>query len=90
MLLISFQALTREGIIDLEQASEQQLRERCGSFVKDLTVTKVQASNLEKMTRSQRQSNLWQRYRVGHVTATLAHDILTLRESTDIKKLVSN
>lgn len=48
------------------------------------------ASNLKKMTRAQAESVLWKRQRVGRITASLVHDIKTLKDSTDSSRCVAS
>ena len=54
----------------------------CDAFVQDFLATPQQCQNLETMTRAQNNSLLWKRHREGRVTATVAHDILTLKPQT--------
>ena len=68
-----------------DQLSEDALRSECETLLKDFQVTDTQAINLEKMTRNQAGSSLWKRQRVGRITASIAHDVKTLKETTDPK-----
>ena len=47
-----------------------------------------QADNLEAITRNQAISNLWHQHRMGRVTGTKAHDVLTRRDTTIPDNLV--
>ena len=52
------------------------------------TVTKQQVTNLEMATKNQAVSPLWYQHRMGRVTASKAHSVLTRRETTCPDNLV--
>ncbi|XP_041374186.1 uncharacterized protein LOC121387226 [Gigantopelta aegis] len=52
------------------------------------SISKQQAANLEIATRNQAVSPLWYQHRMGRVTASKAHDILTCRDTTSPDNLV--
>lgn len=80
--------LTKEKTIDLADMSEELVEAECRNFLEDFNVTETQSSNLERMTRNQSESSLWKRQRVGRITASLVHDIKTLKETTNPVKLI--
>ncbi|KAH3777659.1 hypothetical protein DPMN_179107 [Dreissena polymorpha] len=84
-----FQLLSCYRDHDPNECTEEELGRRCADFVKDFTVTEIQCENLEKMTRSQSQSMLWQRHREGRITATIAHDVKTLRLKTSREQVLN-
>lgn len=79
-----FQLLTRFHEVEYSKLTPEDLKEKCTAFLSDFKPTEIQLTNLEKMTRSQSESVLWKRHREGRITATIAHDIKTMKsESTD-------
>ncbi|XP_035984434.1 uncharacterized protein LOC118557991 [Fundulus heteroclitus] len=79
--------LSRFRDTERKNSSADDLRTRCADFLKDFIVSQHQCDNLEKMTRTQSQSLLWQRHRKGRITATIAHDISTLQDTTSRETL---
>lgn len=69
--------------------SEELVEAECRNFLEDFNVTETRSSNLERMTRNQSESSLWKRQRVGRITASLVHDIKTLKETTNPVKLIT-
>lgn len=61
----------------------------CHSLFEDYTCSEYQASNLEEATRNQSVSSLWYQHRMGRVTASKAHDVLTRRSATPPENLVN-
>lgn len=87
-----FQILVREHKLSRKNLTAEEVQRECQEILKDFKVSKIQASNLEKMTRGQAQSILWKRQRVGRITASFVHDIKTLKDDTNparcIKKVM--
>ncbi|XP_035987601.1 uncharacterized protein LOC118560572 isoform X2 [Fundulus heteroclitus] len=79
--------LSRFRDTETKDCSADDLQTRCADFLKDFIVSQHQCDNLEKMTRTQSQSLLWQRHREGRITATIAHDISTLQDTTSRETL---
>ena len=76
------QVLSRFHEVEYRDLAPAELEEKCYRFMKDFTTTDQQAVNLEKMTRGQQNSPIWVRQREGRITATVAHSIKTLKDST--------
>ena len=74
--------MTRFHEVEYSTLRPEDLKEKCTSFLRDFKPTETQLTNLEKITRSQSQSVLWQRHREGRITATIAHDIKTLKTAS--------
>lgn len=80
--------LTRFHEVEYTTLPEDEFRQKCENFLRDFTVSQNQTTNLELITRSQAESALWKRQREGRITATIAHDIKTRRDSTSSKALL--
>ncbi|WAQ94074.1 hypothetical protein MAR_006545, partial [Mya arenaria] len=74
--------LSRFHEVEHESLSPTDLADKCQRFVRDFQVLPQQVMNLEAMTKGQQDSVLWQRQRRGRITATTAHDVLTLKQAT--------
>ena len=74
--------MTRFHEVEYSTLRPEDLKEKCTNFLRDFKPTETQLTNLEKITRSQSQSVLWQRHREGRITATIAHDIKTLKTAS--------
>ncbi|XP_041379096.1 uncharacterized protein LOC121391584, partial [Gigantopelta aegis] len=83
------QLLTRFHEVEYSFLTPEDLQKKCEEFMKDFKPTQHQIDNLEKMTRSQADSTLWHRHREGRITATVAHDIKTRRETTPTEGLLN-
>ncbi|WAR00132.1 hypothetical protein MAR_024504 [Mya arenaria] len=68
--------------VEHESLSPTDLEDKCQRFVRDFQELPQQVMNLEAMTKGQQDSVLWQRQRRGRITATTAHDVLTLKQAT--------
>ncbi|XP_022236830.1 uncharacterized protein LOC111084400, partial [Limulus polyphemus] len=64
------------------------LSELCNDVYTKYQVTTQQANNLETATRNQSISSLWYQHRMGRITASQAHDVLTRRVTTPADNLV--
>ncbi|WAQ95819.1 hypothetical protein MAR_028509 [Mya arenaria] len=74
--------LSRFHEVEHESLCHTDLEDKCQRFVRDFQVLPQQVMNLEAMTKGQQDSVLWQRQRRGRITATAAHDVLTLKQAT--------
>ncbi|WAQ95787.1 AN-like protein [Mya arenaria] len=74
--------LSRFHEVEHESLCPTDLEDKCQRFVRDFQVLPQQVMNLEAMTKGQQDSVLWQRQRRGRITATAAHDVLTLKQAT--------
>ncbi|WAR07267.1 hypothetical protein MAR_017225, partial [Mya arenaria] len=74
--------LSRFHEVEHESLSPTDLEDKFQRFVRDFQVRPQQVMNLEAMTKGQQDSVLWQRQRRGRITATTAHDVLTLKQAT--------
>lgn len=86
--------ILRVGQMPKNARTEAELMSQCQDVLKDFSVTAEQATNLEAATRGQADCALWRRHRVGRITSTVAHDIKTLKETTDpvncLKKILKD
>lgn len=72
----------------LQQADQCNIDNRCDDILSTYSVSQYQADNLESATRNQSVSSLWYQHRMGRVTASKAHDILTRKATTPAANLV--
>ncbi|KAH3890020.1 hypothetical protein DPMN_014087 [Dreissena polymorpha] len=87
LTIIFFFSIIREHSIS-GQLTEKVLAAECKVCVQDFTVTPTQASNPEKMTRNQSESGLSKRQHHRCITASVAHDVKTLKEETKSNALI--
>ena len=64
------------------------ITEKCNNIFQSYKVSEYQAENLEAITRNQAISTLWYQHRMGRVTGTKAHDVLTRRDTAIPDNLV--
>ena len=77
--------MTKFHEVEYSTLSPEGLKEKCTTFLRDFKPTETQITNLEMMTRAQSESCLWKRHREGRITATVVHDIKTMKtESSDV------
>ena len=82
-----FQLLTR--FMQPANMSEDELCKKCETIVEHMKPSHRAIDNLEKMTRGQSQSPLWQRHREGRITATVAHDVKNRHDTTSPLSLIN-
>ena len=75
-------------LTEVQCDSVSNVTENCANFVNSYVVTEEQSANLEQATRDQAISTLWYQHRNGRITASKAHDVLTLRPTTSPQNLV--
>ena len=80
--------LSKYQKLDCTTITMETLQDKCHQFLKDFSPSLDQIHSLEKMTRSQSRSVLWHRHREGHITASVAHDILTMKDQTSPDRML--
>ncbi|WAR26954.1 ING4-like protein [Mya arenaria] len=71
-----------------ENLPENELRSKAQDIISSTKVTSDQVITLFNKTKGQNISPLWYNHRKGRITATKAHDVLTLKDSTCPDNLV--
>ena len=85
---IYFQLLTRFHEEEYTTLSSEDLNKKRAHSLKDFKPSLQQIENLQRMTRHQSESPLWHCHREGRITATTAHDIKTMQQTTSPEGLL--
>ena len=74
---------------DMEDIDDKLLAALAEEFMESCSIDASIAQHLEASTKKQSKSDLWRRARIGQLTSSVFHDVLTWRESTPSASIVS-